>query len=166
MGSERAQWLQPYHFPNAHSNRRGRGKSLTTLIKEALNKNVLCGQAIPNGMDAAEFLAEAMVGHAIKGHPTCIQTIMDRVEGEASAGIKAANVTEQVVIYIPDDARDKTTTGSAGSVPVDPSGHSNNGGLGGGIENVLPAHESAPPHQNGKGLRGSDFPANGTGDHK
>ncbi len=149
------------------NNRNGRPKSITTLIKEALNKKVICGHQIPNGMDAAEFLAESMIGHAIKGNAPYMNQVMDRMEGRVSVETETPDkIDAKPVIYIPDDGRDTTTEGTAGSVPVDEGGHSSNGRVCGGLENVQSPHEPSAPHQNGKGLRGGDISANGAGDHK
>jgi hypothetical protein len=153
--------------PDARRSRKGKGKSLTRLIKEALRKQKLCGSMIPEGKDAAEFLAEAIVGHAIKGNAPYMTQVMDRMEGKIGVEDEAVNRIEtKPVIYIPDDGRDPTAVRATRSVPVDKCGHSDLRGSSGGRKDVGSPDQSPPPHQNGQGLRGGDFSANGAGDHQ
>jgi hypothetical protein len=59
-------------------------RSLTTLLREAGEKNEIFGEPMPPGMTVAEAFASALWGHAIKGNPTMAGHILDRLEGKVS----------------------------------------------------------------------------------
>jgi hypothetical protein len=56
--------------------------SLTTLIKEALQKTELCGTKTPDGRANAEWLVDRMIILAMQGNARYMQEIIDRNDGK------------------------------------------------------------------------------------
>jgi hypothetical protein len=70
--------------PGNRANPEGRpkGRTLSEEIRLALEKNVLCGKPLPDGMTASEALAEAILFHAIQGAAAYANIALDRTEGK------------------------------------------------------------------------------------
>jgi hypothetical protein len=88
-------------------NGRPKGPRLTTLIRRALRQRELCGQPTPGNETVTQFLAEAMIVHAIKGNAAFMREILNCVDGPAQSVLPESERADNVVLYIPDNGRDR-----------------------------------------------------------
>jgi hypothetical protein len=92
---------------SGNPNGRPKGPTVTTLIRRILEARELCGEPTPGNRTVAECLAEVMVKHAIRGSATHLKMLLDRVEGPVRPRMLESERPENVVIYIPDNGRDR-----------------------------------------------------------
>lgn len=64
-------------------NRGGRpkGRSLTAILREALDATEIGGKPIENGDRVADVLVNALIGHAVAGNASLMKEILNRVDG-------------------------------------------------------------------------------------
>lgn len=55
--------------------------SLTTLLKKALKETTIAGHKLPDGVNAADFLIQAVIKHAVGGNGAYMKEIFSRVDG-------------------------------------------------------------------------------------
>ncbi len=101
----------------ANPNGRPKGRTLSEEIRLALEKNVLCGKPLPEGMTAVEALAEAILFHAIQGSATFASIALDRTGGKVpvaqpeSASMKNVHqimMARRAAYHDPDDDADRS----------------------------------------------------------
>jgi hypothetical protein len=59
---------------------------LTAILRQILDGQELCGQAMPEGRTVAQTLIEAALRHAIEGDATLIREVLRRVDGAPPDG--------------------------------------------------------------------------------
>lgn len=100
-----------------------RATSLTRLLREAMARTELCGQATPDGKLVEVAFVEACIAHAIKGNASYASQIWDRMEGNVSqpstvVAFDASKMTDDEIL-----ARLASVAGGvATSGPDDPTG--------------------------------------------
>lgn len=62
---------------------RPKGRSLTSILRELLDRNEIRGFQLKEGQTVADALVEAMVAEAIKGNAAVIKLLYDRIDGKA-----------------------------------------------------------------------------------
>jgi hypothetical protein len=98
--------LRPPWQPGQSGNANGRKKGLVTLLREVLEQTELHGVKTPDGRTVAEHLAEAIIGHAMKGNAAYMVQVLDRLEGKAGSDATSASRGPILVEYeVGDDGR-------------------------------------------------------------
>ncbi len=67
---------------NANPGGRPKGRSITSRLRDLLEATEIGGKPLPNGKQIADLVVEALVKQCIKGHPKCLDMVMDRAEGK------------------------------------------------------------------------------------
>lgn len=111
---------------------RPKGRSLTALIREALEREQVAPESEgggSTGKTGAEALAEVIVGRALKGQFLFAKEVLDRTEGKVRQQLDVSATGElfSTVLYLPENGRDgskptgpgdPTAAGPAGAVPL------------------------------------------------
>ena len=119
----RLRGLKPWQ-PGQSGNTKGRKKGLTTLIREALERDELMGQKTPDGRSIAEHYVESIIAHGMKGNAPYMMQLMDRIEGKV--GVETASeeqrkaqtpVVELPIKDLHPSVEVQTPAGSADGIP-------------------------------------------------
>ncbi len=88
--------LRPPFKPGQSGNPKGRkkGKTLTTILREALDKTDIGGKPIPNGWTAAEYFVQIMISLACKGDPLMIKEIFNRIDGKVPNRVEIRDMSK------------------------------------------------------------------------
>ena len=66
----------------ANPNGRPKGPSLTTRLRELLEKNTINGKPIEDGQQVADLLASVIINMALKGDFRFVDLVINRVDGK------------------------------------------------------------------------------------
>lgn len=61
---------------------RPKGRSLTSILRQALDEVSIGGEIIPLGLTAGEYLVQTIINNATKGDATLAREIFQRVDGK------------------------------------------------------------------------------------
>jgi hypothetical protein len=98
--------------------------SLTKLIREALQRDELCGKKTPDGRPNAEWLVDRMIVLAMQGNATYAKEIIDRIDGKMTEKTDITSDGKPLTTHVEraNNPRDITTTAAGDQPPAEAVG--------------------------------------------
>jgi hypothetical protein len=106
----------------ANPDGRPKGRSLTAIVREALELTRFKGKRLPAGKTVADLVAEAILARALRGDPAVIRELWNRLEGRVTLPIDVAGESFQTIFYMPDNGRDPGLADGPENDPADALG--------------------------------------------
>lgn len=100
---------------------RPKGRSLTAILRQALDGKELCGQEVPNGWTVGDLLINAMLKYAVKGDASLIKEAFNRTDGKIPDKIDLTGQQRIIVEYVDGGSHPIADPEATPGAAIDPS---------------------------------------------